>query len=61
MASRALVYVPYRVAMLGGVRRWVFLPMLMVAVPIPVLVEGGDVLGVCFNTIAIVFLTEVTC
>jgi hypothetical protein len=30
-------------------------------VPILVLAEGGDALSVCFNTIAIIFLTEVTC
>ena len=46
--------------LLGGVRRWVFLPMLVGAVPILVLVKGGDALSVCFNTIAILFLTEVT-
>jgi hypothetical protein len=32
----------------------------MVAVPFLVLVKGGDALSVCFNTIAILFLTEVT-
>jgi hypothetical protein len=47
--------------LLGGVRRWVFLPMLVDAVPILVLFKGGDALSVCFNTIAILFLTEVTC
>ena len=46
--------------MLGGVR-WVFLPTLVGPVPILVLAEGGDALSVCFNTIAIIFLTEVTC
>ena len=29
-------------------------------VPFLVLVKGGDALSVCFNTIAILFLTEVT-
>jgi hypothetical protein len=47
--------------LLGGVRRWLFLPTLVVAVPMLVLVKGGDALSVCFNTIAILFLTEVTC
>ena len=47
-------------ALLGGVRRWVFLPTLVVAVPFLVLLKGGDALSVCFNTIAILFLTEVT-
>ena len=46
--------------LLGGVRRWVFLPALVVAVPTLVLVMGGDALSVCFNTVAILFLTEVT-
>jgi hypothetical protein len=47
--------------LLGGVRRWLFLPALVVAVPAMVMVKGGDALSVCFNTIAILFLTEVTC
>jgi hypothetical protein len=38
----------------------VFLPTLVVAVPVLVLFKGGDALSVCFNTIAILFLTEVT-
>ena len=46
--------------LLGGVRRWVFLPALVAAVPVLVLFMGGDALSVCFNTIAILFLTEVT-
>ncbi len=46
--------------MLGGVRRWVFLPTLVQAVPTLVHLKGGDALSVCFNTIAILFLTEVT-
>ena len=41
-------------------RRWVFLPVLVAAVPWLVLFKGGDALSVCFNTIAILFLTEVT-
>ena len=36
------------------------MPMLVGAVPVLVLVKGGDALSVCFNTIAILFLTEVT-
>jgi hypothetical protein len=47
-------------ALLGGVRRWVFLPTLVAAVPILVRAKGGDALSICFNTIAILFLTEVT-
>ena len=45
--------------MLGGVRRWVFVPSLVATVPMLVLLKGGDALSVCFNTIAILFLTEV--
>jgi hypothetical protein len=30
------------------------------SVPILVLIKGGDALSICFNTIAILFLTEVT-
>jgi hypothetical protein len=41
-------------------RRWVFLPILVATVPMLVLLKGGDALSVCFNTIAILFLTEVT-
>jgi hypothetical protein len=47
--------------LLGGVRRWVFLPVLVAAVPALVVIKGGDALSVCFNTIAILFLTEVKC
>ena len=46
--------------LLGGVRRWLFLPVLVAGGPTLVLLKGGDVLSVCFNTIAILFLTEVT-
>ena len=51
----------FRIALtlLGGVRRWVFLPMPVVAIPVMVLTKGGDALSICFNTIAILFLTEV--
>ena len=47
--------------LLGGVRRWLFLPTLMMVVPFLVLAKGSDALSICFNTIAILFLTEVTC
>jgi hypothetical protein len=46
--------------LLCGVRRWLFLPMLVLTVPFLVPYKGGDALSVCFNTIAILFLTEVT-
>jgi hypothetical protein len=51
----------FALTLLGGVRRWLFLPALVAVVPILVLTKGGDALSVCFNTIAILFLTEVTC
>jgi hypothetical protein len=51
----------FSLTLLGGVRRWVFLPSLVCAVPFLVLIKGGDALSVCFNTIAILFLTEVIC
>jgi hypothetical protein len=43
------------------VRRWLFLPTLMMVVPFLVLAKGSDALSVCFNTTAILFLTEVKC
>jgi hypothetical protein len=45
--------------LLGGVRRWVFLPVLVLNVPMLVLHRGGDALSVCFNTIAILFLCDI--
>ena len=40
-------------------RRWVFLPMLVYSVAELVLVKGGDALEVCFNTVALLFMTDV--
>ena len=40
-------------------RRWVFLPALVLTVPILVTVKGGDALNVCLNTVAILFLCEI--
>lgn len=45
-------------SLLGGMRRWVFLPALVGAVPQLVLLKGGDALSVCFNTVAMLFLCE---
>ena len=39
-------------ALLSGVRRWVFLPTLVMTVPMMVAMKSGDALSVCFNTIA---------
>lgn len=52
---------PMRLALtlLGGIRRWLFLPALMMASPRLVLLRGGDALNVCMNTIAVLFLCEV--
>jgi hypothetical protein len=50
----------FALTLLGGVRRWVFLPTLVAVVPVVVLLKGGDTQSVCFNTIAVLFLTEVT-
>ena len=40
-------------------RRWVFLPSLVMSVPILVLYKGGDALSVCLNTVAILFLCDI--
>jgi hypothetical protein len=37
--------------LLHGLRRWSFLPMLVVTVPLLVIYRGGDALSVCFNSI----------
>eukprot|EP01052_Picozoa_sp_SAG31_P024019 SAG31_NODE_2017_length_6663_cov_3.680530_6_plen_223_part_00 len=45
--------------LLGGIRLWVFLPSLMNAVTCLVVVNGGDALSICLNTIAVLFLYDV--
>ena len=40
-------------------RRWVFLPSLVCTVPLLVMVEGGDALQICLNTVAILFLCDI--
>lgn len=45
--------------LLGGMRRWIFLPTLVSTVPILVLYQGGDALSICFNTVAVLFLCEI--
>ena len=42
-----------------GMRRWVFLPTLVLNVPFLVLFKGGDALSVCLNTVAILFLCDI--
>lgn len=45
--------------LLLGLRRWVFLPVLVSNVPMLVLYKGGDALSVCLNTVAILFLCDI--
>jgi hypothetical protein len=40
-------------------RRFVFLPAMLIAVATLVMTKGGDALSVCFNTVAILFLVEI--
>lgn len=44
---------------LGVVRRFTFLPVLVMTVPVLVMHHGGDALTVCLNTVALLFLCEV--
>jgi hypothetical protein len=43
----------------GFMRRWVFLTLLTCSVPMLVVYRGGDALQICFNTVAILFMTEI--
>ena len=49
----------FALSLLGGMRRWTFLPTLVMAAPILVLYKGADALSVCFNTVAVLFLCEI--
>ena len=40
-------------------RRFVFLPAMLNIVSALVILEGGDALSICFNTVAILFLVEI--
>lgn len=40
--------------LLGGMRRWCFLPTLTFGIPTLVINLGGDALSVCFNTVAVI-------
>ena len=53
--------VGWRLALRGLaiVRRYTFLPALVTAVPAVVVFQGGDALSILFNTVAVLFLTEV--
>ena len=54
---------PWRTTLrlLCGARRYVFLPTLVSTIPTLVLYRGGDALSVCFNAVAVLFLTEIEC
>eukprot|EP01043_Picozoa_sp_COSAG02_P050278 COSAG02_NODE_5151_length_4588_cov_2.905324_2_plen_369_part_00 len=41
----------FAMKLLHGVRRWSFLPLLVLTVPLLVIYRGGDALSVCFNSI----------
>lgn len=45
-------------ALLSGLRRWVFLPSMLSSIPALVLTKGGDSLSICLNTVAILFITD---
>lgn len=49
----------YALTFLGGLRRWLFLVALVMAVPTLVIYKGADALSICFNTIAVLFLCEI--
>jgi hypothetical protein len=49
----------FALSLLGGMRRWTFLPTMVMAAPWLVLIKGGDALSVCFNTVAVLFLCEI--
>lgn len=51
--------VRFAATLLNGMRRWVFLPNLLVVIPPLVWMQGADALSVCFNTVAVLFLCEI--
>ena len=51
--------VNFVLTLLGGVRRWLFLPTLLVAVPTLARIKGGDALSVCLNTVGTLFLCDI--
>eukprot|EP01052_Picozoa_sp_SAG31_P008927 SAG31_NODE_459_length_15396_cov_5.092502_5_plen_489_part_00 len=44
---------------LQGMRRWLFLPCLVIVIPFLLVTTGTSSLQICFNTIAILFLADV--
>jgi hypothetical protein len=51
--------VRFAITLLNGVRRWVFLPNLLVDIAPLVCTQGADALSVCFNTVAVLFICEI--
>lgn len=47
------------IQIMNGIRRWCFLPALVCSIPTVVVLKASDALSVCFNTVAILFLTDV--
>lgn len=45
--------------LIGGARRWAFLPILCMNIPTLIVHGGGDALSVCMNTVAILFMTDI--
>jgi hypothetical protein len=45
-------------ALLGGLRRWVFLPCMVTDVALVVAARGADALNISLNTVAILFICE---
>ena len=49
----------YGLAFVHFLRRWTFVPMIMMSIPLLVVQKGGDALNVSFNTVAVLFLLEI--
>lgn len=52
-------YIRFFFMLLGGMRRWLFLPALVMTTPVIVVIQGGDALSICLNTVAILFMVEI--
>ena len=46
------------IVVLNGVRRWTFLPELVLSVLSLVVFDGADAKSVCLNTVAVLFMLE---
>eukprot|EP01046_Picozoa_sp_COSAG06_P018519 COSAG06_NODE_1291_length_9980_cov_166.860237_9_plen_381_part_00 len=61
LLDRATAIKPARrfgLKLLAGIRRWVFLPGLVMAIPFLVALLASDALSICLNTIATLFLVD---